>query len=439
MRRGSRFDAPREADGRHGPRPSDLHGDHETASTASTASTTSTARPTGLPVDAPAVTEVGFASFAGRHGAGVVECIDLAVDSARLAEGLWFVVADFEDPAHGGRARAWRFAHHGRTEADLPADATPSGGEGDWQGPAPDAWRSSLSRDEYQAAVAAVRHAVHEGDVYQANICRVLAAPLPAGDREPDARALARILAAGNPAPYAGAIHVPAASGIEPVWVVTASPELFLRLEDGMLSSGPIKGTAAAAEGLREKDRTENVMITDLVRNDLQRVSEPGSVEVTDLLAVEAHPGLVHLVSRVQGCVTAEEGASGGLWGRCSTRRSRPRRCRGHPSRRRCGSSASSSVDPADRTAGRSAGSTATRARQSSPSGSGRSGGPATSCVSGPARASRGERPGRGVGRDRAQGRAARRARVGRACGRLRSCRSSCGWMGPSSSRGSAH
>ena len=306
MRRGSRFDAPREADGRRGRRPSDLHGDHETASTASTA---------GVAVDAPAVAGAGFASFAGRHGAGVVECIDLTVDSARLAEGLWFVVADFEDPAHGGRARAWRFAHHGRTEADLPADATPSGGEGDWRGPGPDAWRSSLSRDEYQAAVAAVRHAVHEGDVYQANICRVLAAPLPAGDREPDARALARTLAAGNPAPYAGAIHVPAVSGVDPVWVVTASPELFLRLEDGVLSSGPIKGTAPTVDGLREKDRTENVMITDLVRNDLQRVSEPGSVEVTDLLAVEAHPGLVHLVSRVQGRVTVEEDAPGGLWG----------------------------------------------------------------------------------------------------------------------------
>ncbi|MFJ2297786.1 chorismate-binding protein [Oerskovia paurometabola] len=312
MRRGSRFEAPREADERPAPRPSDLHGDHETARAARTPST---ARPTGLAVDAPAVTGAGFASFAGRHGAGVVECIDLAVDSARLAEGLWFVVADFEDPAHGGRARAWRFAHHGRTEADLPADATPSGGEGAWCGPAPDAWRSSLSCEEYQAAVAAVRHAVHEGDVYQANICRVLAAPLPAGDREPDARALARILATGNPAPYAGAIQVPAASGVDPVWVVTASPELFLRLADGVLSSGPIKGTAPTVDGLREKDRTENVMITDLVRNDLQRVSAPGSVEVTDLLAVEAHPGLVHLVSRVQGRVTVDEDAPGGLWG----------------------------------------------------------------------------------------------------------------------------
>ncbi|MHA7133115.1 chorismate-binding protein [Oerskovia turbata] len=263
--------------------------------------------------------ETGFASFAGRRAAHVVECVDLTVDAARLAEGLWFVVVDFEDPAHGGRARAWRFADvetgagdDGGAAPDRAADATPSGA---WRGPRPDSWRSSLSRDEYQGAVSAVRDAVREGDVYQANICRVLAAPLPADLGEPDARALARVLAAGNPAPYAGAIHVPVSSGVEPVWVVTASPELFLRLADGVLTSGPIKGTAATEDGLREKDRTENVMITDLVRNDLQRVSEPGTVEVTDLLAVEAHPGLVHLVSRVQGRVAVDGDAPGGLWG----------------------------------------------------------------------------------------------------------------------------
>lgn len=315
MRRGSRSRAALATSEEPDAQRSDLRGDTSDAAPV---------RPGGAPATGPEADggsdARGFAAFAGRRALGAVECIDLAVDSARLAEGLWFVVADFEDPAHGGRARAWRFADHeardhGATGDDPTAPVAPSGGEGSWRGPDPDTWRSSLSRDEYQAAVAAVRHAVHEGDVYQANICRVLTAPLPAEDREPDARALARILAAGNPAPYAGAIHVPAASGIEPVWVVTASPELFLRLEGGVLSSGPIKGTAATADGLREKDRTENVMITDLVRNDLQRVSAPGSVEVTDLLAVEAHPGLVHLVSRVQGRVRVAQDAPGGLWG----------------------------------------------------------------------------------------------------------------------------
>ncbi len=106
---------------------------------------------------------------------------------------------------------------------------------------------------------------------------------------------------AGNPAPYAGGVHVPAASGLPPVWVVSASPELFLGVADGRIASGPIKGTAVQPEGLSAKDAAENVMIADMVRNDLHRVCRSGSVEVTDLLKVERHPGLVHLVTTVAG------------------------------------------------------------------------------------------------------------------------------------------
>jgi para-aminobenzoate synthetase component 1 len=98
--------------------------------------------------------------------------------------------------------------------------------------------------------------------------------------------------------------------------VVTASPELYLRLDDGVLTSAPIKGTAASAVGLAAKDRAENVMITDLVRNDLQRVCRPGTVEVTSLLALEDHPGLVHLVSTVQGRLHPAVRAADDLWAR---------------------------------------------------------------------------------------------------------------------------
>ncbi len=168
-----------------------------------------------------------------------------------------------------------------------------------------------------------MRAAVREGTVYQANLCRVLSAPLPArGGREPDARALGAALAAGNPAPFAGGVHVPAGGALPGgaplpgVWVVTASPELFLRVEDGWVTSAPIKGTAPAADGLSAKDRAENVMITDLVRNDLQRVCEPGTVEVTTLLGVEAHPGLVHLVSTVRGRLAADVRDGADLWAR---------------------------------------------------------------------------------------------------------------------------
>jgi len=237
--------------------------------------------------------------FAGRAARGVVEMVDLRREPGRLADdGPWFVVVDFDGPERGGRARAWRFA-----ERAEPADLGRGSGDAPgWRGPASSDWTSSMDRATYEAAVAHVRDEVHEGEVYQANVCRVLSAPLRGpGGAEPDAEALARRLARGNPAPYAGVLHVPAASGVDPVWVVSASPELYLRVADGTVTSGPIKGTATTADGLTAKDRAENVMITDLVRNDLQRVCEPGTVEVTDLLALEAHPGLVHLVSTVAG------------------------------------------------------------------------------------------------------------------------------------------
>ena len=174
-----------------------------------------------------------------------------------------------------------------------------------------------MDRAAYECAVSRVRTHIRDGAVYQANLCRVLGAATSAD--EPDARALGHLLAAGNPAPHAGGLHVPHGGEVPPAWVVSASPELFLRLDGDVLTSGPIKGTATSAALLSDKDRAENVMITDLVRNDLQRVCAPGSVEVTRLLGVEEHPGLVHLVSTVQGRLAAEVLAAHDLWGRLLT------------------------------------------------------------------------------------------------------------------------
>ena len=159
-----------------------------------------------------------------------------------------------------------------------------------------------------------MRQEIRDGQVYQANLCRVLTAPLAGAAGEPDAGALARVLAAGNPAPCAGGVHVPVVSGLPPVWVVTASPELYLRLEGGVLTSAPIKGTGITADAMGGKDRAENVMITDLVRNDLQRVCTPGTVEVTSLLGVERHPGLFHLVSTVRGRLDPDIAQAPDLW-----------------------------------------------------------------------------------------------------------------------------
>ncbi|UFU04778.1 chorismate-binding protein [Ruania halotolerans] len=225
--------------------------------------------------------------FRGVHAEGVTEYANLSRQPDALAQGGWWaVVAEFEGDVH-----AWRFADVERS-ARVVRDAGP------WHGPVAQEWTSSMDRTAYTAAVAAVRAAIRDGEVYQANICRILTARLPG---RPDPAPLAVRLARGNPAPYAALIDVPEVPGTPGCWVVSASPELSIEVADGTIASGPIKGTAARESELLEKDRTENVMITDLVRNDLQRVCRPGTVTVTDLLRAEHHPGLVHLVSRVRG------------------------------------------------------------------------------------------------------------------------------------------
>ena len=234
----------------------------------------------------PPAPSAAIARFAGRVATGLLDVTD---DPAALdSSGFWAVVADFE-----GRFTAARFAEVRPTgSAGAPAPADPHG----WQGPARDAWRSSLDRDGYTAGVRAIRERIAAGEVYQANLCRVLSAPLPDPDRA-DVDALSTRLAQGNPAPYAGTVRLPG-QGVE---VATASPELFLDRRGDLVSSGPIKGTGRTEADLLEKDHAENVMIVDLVRNDLGRVCRPGSVTVPDLCAVEKHPGLVHLVSTVEG------------------------------------------------------------------------------------------------------------------------------------------
>lgn len=151
-----------------------------------------------------------------------------------------------------------------------------------------------MDESEYVRAVEAVRAHISRGEVYQANICRVLRTPVDPGS---DVVALHQRILAGNPAPYAGALRLPD-HGIH---IASASPELYLRRQGPGLESGPIKGTGRHPDELLDKDRAENIMIVDLVRNDLGRVCQTGSVSVPGLLEVQAHPGLVHLVSTVTG------------------------------------------------------------------------------------------------------------------------------------------
>ena len=108
---------------------------------------------------------------------------------------------------------------------------------GPWTGVPKDRWASSLSQEQYIAGVRRIHEHIASGEVYQVNLCRVLEADIEPNN---DIVALHRALAAGNPAPYASMMSVPDMD----LHVACASPELFLRREGNVLSSGPIKGTA---------------------------------------------------------------------------------------------------------------------------------------------------------------------------------------------------
>jgi para-aminobenzoate synthetase component 1 len=230
--------------------------------------------------DLPPVAAVG--------GRLATELLDVTDDLAALeGPGFWVVALPYD------RAPVCaRFASN-RPLLGRPARA--------WVGPPLQAWRSSLDQDAFTARVGLIRERIAAGDVYQVNLTRRLSAPLPAGA---DVLALGTALAGGNPAPHAAVVRLPQHG----VHVASASPERYLQRIGRRVVSQPIKGTAATRDGFLAKDAAENVMIVDLVRNDLGRVCEYGSVHVPSLCEVEAHPGLVHLVSTVQGTLRPDVG-----------------------------------------------------------------------------------------------------------------------------------
>jgi para-aminobenzoate synthetase component I len=203
-------------------------------------------------------------------------------------DGWWAITQTFE-----GAFLGFRFAQvHPLTESALEGFSH--------QGIDRSAWKSSMSETAYTDAVSAIRDDISSGWVYQTNLCRLLSAHL---DTEFDSIGFLKLLQEHNPAPYLCAIFVPKSESGLPhdVRIASASPELFLRRSGNTILTSPIKGTAGSADLLLEKDRAENVMIVDLMRNDLAEVCTPGSVQVPELLRLEQHPGLVHLVSDVQG------------------------------------------------------------------------------------------------------------------------------------------
>jgi para-aminobenzoate synthetase/4-amino-4-deoxychorismate lyase len=138
---------------------------------------------------------------------------------------------------------------------------------------------------------------IRAGEFYQVNVCTRLGASFGGAPAGLFADAAARLRPAYGAFVDAGDRAV-----------VSMSPELFLRRRGDLVATSPIKGTALSADTLRRsaKDAAENVMIVDLMRNDLSRVARTGTVQVSDLLSVEPHPGVWHLVSTVTARVDAD-------------------------------------------------------------------------------------------------------------------------------------
>lgn len=212
----------------------------------------------------------------GTHLAS--ELVETSNDLNSLRKpGFWVVLASFEGK--------WRLARFAKIEQrNLPK------GQSSWNAISDSSWQSTLDKDAYCSYVERIREKIAAGEVYQVNACRVLSAD---NKSNPSLLPLAEKILKENPAQFAAYLN------LGDIQVASASPERFITLKDGVAISSPIKGTSATEEFL-EKDRAENLMIVDLIRNDLNKVAKTGSVTTPRLLATEAHPGLFHLVSDVK-------------------------------------------------------------------------------------------------------------------------------------------
>lgn len=198
----------------------------------------------------------------------------------------WFGLFEHHELLPPKTVPAWLAGQGGRADASL------------------DPVRPAMTEADYRARFAEVHRAIASGDIYQANLtfqneAAVSGHPL----------ALYRTLRERSAAGYGGVVF----DGRD--WLLSLSPEMFFSLRDGEMTARPMKGTrpreadplrdAKAAEHLRssEKDRAENLMIVDLLRNDLSRVALAGSVRVTDLFRIESYPSVHQMTSTVRAAL----------------------------------------------------------------------------------------------------------------------------------------
>jgi anthranilate synthase component 1 len=164
------------------------------------------------------------------------------------------------------------------------------------------AYRSNLTREQFEAAVSRAQEYIRAGDIFQVVLSQRLALETPATPRD-----IYRALRVVNPSPFMFLLELPEVS------LIGSSPEIMVRVEDGKVTIRPLAGTrrrgatddedrALEQELLAdEKERAEHVMLVDLARNDVGRVAEYGSVELSDVMKVERYSHVMHITSNVTG------------------------------------------------------------------------------------------------------------------------------------------
>jgi len=161
---------------------------------------------------------------------------------------------------------------------------------------------SNLSREEFGRSVLKIKEYIAEGEAIQVVLSQRLAKPTDVPPFE-----IYRALRSINPSPYMFFLD------FKDFHIIGASPEILVRVEDGMVMTRPLAGTRPRGKTADEdnkleqelkkdeKERAEHIMLVDLGRNDIGRVSQPGTVEVSELMEVERYSHVMHLVTHVQG------------------------------------------------------------------------------------------------------------------------------------------
>jgi anthranilate synthase component 1 len=180
---------------------------------------------------------------------------------------------------------------------------------------------SNFTQDEYKTTVEKAKEHIVAGDIFQVVLSQRLSRRTTAHPF-----AIYRALRMHNPSPYMVFMRFPGGVGGPPLYIISASPEMHVRLEEGMAELRPIAGTrwrgltveedTALAEELLEdeKERAEHIMLVDLGRNDLGRVCDYGTVQVDELMVVERYSHVMHIVSDVRGRLKPGYDAFDLLW-----------------------------------------------------------------------------------------------------------------------------